>query len=128
MRKNIPGTSPYEPIIGFSRAVRIGNTVHLSGTGPAGADDLDVTGQTRHIFELAAAALSEAGASFSDVVRTRIYLAHAEDWEAVARVHGEFFGSIRPATTMIVASLLNPKWCAEIEMEAVVSGSDCCKK
>jgi enamine deaminase RidA (YjgF/YER057c/UK114 family) len=120
MRKNIPGTSPYEPIIGFSRAVRIGNTVHLSGTGPAGADDLDVTGQTRHIFELAAAALSEAGASFNDVVRTRIYLAHAEDWEAVARVHGEFFGSIRPATTMIVASLLNPKWCAEIEMEAVI--------
>jgi enamine deaminase RidA (YjgF/YER057c/UK114 family) len=121
MRKNIPGTSPYEPIIGFSRAVRIGNTVHLSGTGPAGADDLDVTGQTRHIFELAAAALAEAGASFSDVVRTRIYLAHAEDWEAVARVHGEFFGSVRPATTMIVASLLNPKWCAEIEMEAVIS-------
>ena len=120
-RKNIPGTSPYEPIIGFSRAVRIGNTVHLSGTGPAGADDLDVTGQTRHIFELAAAALAEAGASFSDVVRTRIYLAHAEDWEAVARVHGEFFGSVRPATTMIVASLLNPKWCAEIEMEAVIS-------
>ena len=128
MRKNIPGTSPYEPIIGFSRAVRIGSTVHLSGTGPAGADDLDVTGQTRHIFELAAAALSEAGASFNDVVRTRIYLAHAEDWEAVARVHGEFFGSIRPATTMIVASLLNPKWCAEIEMEAVVPSSDCCKK
>jgi enamine deaminase RidA (YjgF/YER057c/UK114 family) len=121
MRKNIPGTSPYEPIIGFSRAVRIGNTVHLSGTGPAGADDLDVTGQTRHIFELAAAALAEAGASFSDVVRTRIYLAHAEDWEAVARVHGEFFGSVRPASTMIVASLLNPKWCAEIEMEAVIS-------
>lgn len=121
MRKNIPGTSPYEPIIGFSRAVRIGNTVHLSGTGPAGADDLDVTGQTRHIFELAAAALSEAGAGFNDVVRTRIYLAHAEDWEAVARVHGEFFGSVRPATTMIVASLLNPKWCAEIEMEAVIS-------
>jgi enamine deaminase RidA (YjgF/YER057c/UK114 family) len=124
MRKNIPGTSPYEPIIGFSRAVRIGNTVHLSGTGPAGADDLDVTGQTRHIFELAAAALSEAGASFNDVVRTRIYLAHAEDWEAVARVHGEFFGSIRPATTMIVVSLLNPKWCAEIEMEAVVASTD----
>jgi enamine deaminase RidA (YjgF/YER057c/UK114 family) len=124
MRKNIPGTSPYEPIIGFSRAVRIGNTVHLSGTGPAGADDLDVTGQTRHIFELAATALSEAGASFNDVVRTRIYLAHAEDWEAVARVHGEFFGSIRPATTMIVASLLNPKWCAEIEMEAVISDAN----
>jgi enamine deaminase RidA (YjgF/YER057c/UK114 family) len=120
MRKNISGTSPYEPIIGFSRAVRIGNTVHLSGTGPAGADDLDVTAQTHRIFELAAAGLAEAGASFSDVVRTRIFLAHAEDWEAVGRVHGEFFGAIRPASTMVVATLLNPAWRAEIEMEAVV--------
>ena|ERR1035437_3516729 len=124
MRKNIPGTSPYEPIIGFSRAVRIGNTVHLSGTGPAGADDLDATGQTRRIFELAAAALAEAGTSFEHVVRTRIYLAHAEDWEAVGRVHGEFFGTIRPATTMVVvAALLNPAWRAEIEMEAVIPDS-----
>jgi enamine deaminase RidA (YjgF/YER057c/UK114 family) len=123
MRNNIPGTSPYEPIIGFSRAVRVGNTVHLSGTGPVGADDLDAAGQTRRIFEIAAAALGEAGASFKDVVRTRIYLARAEDWEAVGRVHGEFFGTIRPASTMIVAALLNPKWCAEIEMEAVVPES-----
>jgi enamine deaminase RidA (YjgF/YER057c/UK114 family) len=121
MRKNIPGTSPYEPIIGFSRAVRVGNTVHLSGTGPVGADDLDPAGQTRRIFEIAAAALAEAGASYKDVVRTRIYLAHAEDWEAVGRVHGEFFGTIRPASTMIVAALLTPKWCAEIEMEAVIA-------
>ena len=120
MRKNIPGTSPYEPIIGFSRAVRVGNSVLLSGTGPVGADELDATGQTRRIFEIAAKALAEAGASFADVVRTRIYLAHAEDWEAVGRVHGEFFGAIRPASTMIVAALLSPKWCAEIEMEAVV--------
>ena len=122
MRKNISGTSPYEPIIGFSRAVRVGNTVHLSGTGPVGADELDAAGQTRRIFEIAAAALAEAGAGFKDVVRTRIFLAHAEDWEAVGRVHGKFFGEIRPASTMIVATLLNPKWCAEIEMDAVVSG------
>jgi enamine deaminase RidA (YjgF/YER057c/UK114 family) len=121
MRKNISGTSPYEPIIGFSRAVRIGNTVHLSGTGPVGADDQDAAGQTRRIFEIAATALAEAGASFKDVVRTRIYLAHAEDWEAVGRVHGEYFGTIRPASTMIVAALLSPKWCAEIEMEAVIA-------
>jgi enamine deaminase RidA (YjgF/YER057c/UK114 family) len=119
-RKNIAGTSPYEPIIGFSRAVRVGNTVHLSGTGPVGADDLDATAQTRRVFEIAAAALAQAGASFHDVVRTRIFLAHAEDWEAVGRVHGEFFGTIRPAATMVVAALLNPKWCVEIEMEAVV--------
>jgi enamine deaminase RidA (YjgF/YER057c/UK114 family) len=124
MRKNIPGTSPYEPIIGFSRAVRVGKTVHLSGTGPVGADDLDATGQTRRIFEIAGKALAEAGARFEDVVRTRIFLAHAEDWEAVGRVHGEFFGAIRPASTMIVASLLDPKWCAEIEMEAVIPDAD----
>ena len=124
MRKNIPGTSPYEPIIGFSRAVRVGNTVHLSGTGPAGADELDATGQTRRIFDIAEKALAEAGARFEDVVRTRIFLAHAEDWEAVGRVHGEFFGETRPATTMVVvAALLNPAWRVEIEMEAVVPES-----
>src|ERR1017187_10291174 len=123
MRKIIPGTSPYEPIIGFSRAIRIGNTVHRSGTRPVGADDLDAAGQARCIFEIAAAAFAEAGASFKDVVRTRIYLAHAEDWEAVGRVHGEFFGTIRPASTMIVAALLSPKWCAEIEMEAVLDSA-----
>jgi enamine deaminase RidA (YjgF/YER057c/UK114 family) len=120
MRTNISGTSPYEPIIGFSRAVRVGNVVHLSGTGPVGADELDAAGQTRRVFEIAAMALVQAGASFSDVVRTRIFLAHAEDWEAVGRVHGEFFGAIRPASTMVVATLLNPAWRAEIEMEAVV--------
>jgi enamine deaminase RidA (YjgF/YER057c/UK114 family) len=118
-RKNISGTSPYEPIIGFSRAVRVGNSVLLSGTGPVGADDLDAAGQTRRVFEIAAEALSQAGASFADVVRTRMFLAHAEDWEAVGRVHGEFFGQIRPASTMVVAALLNPKWRVEIEMEAV---------
>ena len=124
MRKNISGTSPYEPIIGFSRAVRVGNSVHLSGTGPVGADDLDAAGQTRRIFEIAAAALAQAGASFEDVVRTRMYLTRAEDWEAAGRVHGETFSQIRPATTMVVvAQLLNPAWRVEIEMDAVVSGS-----
>jgi enamine deaminase RidA (YjgF/YER057c/UK114 family) len=122
-RKNIPGTSPYEPIIGFSRAVRVGNSVLLSGTGPVGADDLDAAGQARRVFEIAAEALAQAGASFADVVRTRIFLAHAEDWEAIGRVHGEFFGTIRPASTMVVATLLNPKWRVEIEMEAVIDGA-----
>ena len=127
MRKNIPGTSPYEPIIGFSRAVRVGDTIYLSGTGPVGADDLDAAGQTRRIFEIAAAALAQADASFEDVVRTRIFLTHAEDWEAVGRVHGEFFGEIRPAATMVVvAALLNPAWRIEMEMVAVVPCSDCC--
>jgi enamine deaminase RidA (YjgF/YER057c/UK114 family) len=120
MRKNIPGSSPYEPVIGFSRAVRVGNVVHLSGTGPVGADNEDAAAQTRRIFEIAAEALAQAGATFDHVVRTRMYLAHAEDWEAVGRVHGEFFGTIRPAATMVVAALLNPSWRIEMEMEAVI--------
>jgi enamine deaminase RidA (YjgF/YER057c/UK114 family) len=122
MRQNISGESPFEPIIGFSRAVRVGNEVHLSGTGPVGADNEDAAGQTRRIFAIAAEALSQAGASFDDVVRTRMYLTHVEDWEAVGRVHGEFFAKVRPAATMVVvAKLLNPAWRIEIEMDAVIS-------
>jgi enamine deaminase RidA (YjgF/YER057c/UK114 family) len=122
MRKNISGGSPYEPIIGFSRAVRVDGTVHLAGTGPVGADNEDAAGQTRRIFAIAEKALADAGASFKDVVRTRMYLTHVEDWEAVGRVHGEFFGSIRPAATMVVvAALLNPAWRIEIEFDAVIS-------
>ena len=121
MRTNISGESPFEPIIGFSRAVRVGNAVYLSGTGPVGADDADAEGQTRRIFSIAEAALKRAGAQFKDVVRTRMYLTHVEDWEAVGRVHGEYFGSIRPAATMVVvAGLLNPAWRVEIEMDAVI--------
>jgi len=124
MRKNISGTSPYEPIIGFSRAVRVGNSVFLSGTGPVGADDQDVAGQTRRIFAIAAGALAGAGATFEDVVRTRMYLTHADDWETIGRVHGEFFGQVRPAATMVVvAQLLNPNWRIEIEMDAIISDS-----
>ena len=121
MRQNISGASPYEPIIGFSRAVRVGQVVHLAGTGPVGADNEDAAGQTRRIFEIAQRALAEAGATFNDVARTRMFLTHAEDWEAVGRVHGEFFGTIRPAATMVVvAALLNPNWRIEIEMDAVI--------
>jgi enamine deaminase RidA (YjgF/YER057c/UK114 family) len=124
MRENIPGTSPYEPIIGFSRAVRVGNGIHLSGTGPVGADNEDAAGQTRRIFAIAEKALAEAGASFKEVVRTRMYLTHVEDWEAVGRVHGEFFANIRPAATMlVVAALLNPNWRIEIEFDAVLEKS-----
>jgi len=125
MRKNISGTSPYEPIIGFSRAVRVENSVFLSGTAPVGTEDQDAAGQTRRIFEIAAAALAQAGAGFADVVRTRIYLTRAEDWEAVGCVHGEYFSQVRPAATMVVvAQLLNPAWRVEIEMDAVVSSSE----
>jgi enamine deaminase RidA (YjgF/YER057c/UK114 family) len=121
MRKNITGGSPFEPIIGFSRAVRVGNTVRVAGTGPVGAENEDAAGQTRRIFGIAEKALAEAGASFKDVVRTRMYLTRVEDWEAVGRVHGEFFGNIRPAATMVVvAALLNPNWRVEIELDAIV--------
>ena len=124
MRKNIPGASPYESIIGFSRAVRVGQTVRLSGTGPVGADEADAAAQTRRIFEIAIEALAKAGACLNDVVCTRMYLAHAEDWEAVGRVHGEFFSTIRPAATMVVAQLLNPSWRIEMEMEAVIPDTE----
>ena len=120
-RQNIPGSSPYEPIIGFSRAVRVGNVVHVAGTGPVGAEGEDAAGQTRRIFAIAEKALAEAGAKFGDVVRTRMYLTRAEDWEAVGRVHGEFFGEMRPAATLVVvAALLNPAWRIEMEFEAII--------
>jgi enamine deaminase RidA (YjgF/YER057c/UK114 family) len=121
-RQNFPGTSPYEPIIGFSRAVRVCNAIHVSGTGPVGADEADVATQTRRIIEIAAEVLKRAGSSLNDVVRTRMYLTHVEDWETVGRVHGEYFAQVRPAATMVVvAQLLNPKWRVEIEFDAVVS-------
>jgi len=124
MRTNISGESPYEPIIGFSRAVRVGNAVYLSGTGPVGAEDEDAANQTRRIFAIAAEALAKAGASLEHVVRTRMYLTHVEDWGAVGRVHGEFLAQIRPAATMVVvAALLNPAWRIEIEMDAVIPES-----
>ncbi len=125
MRKNISGGSPFEPIIGFSRAVRVGNSIFVAGTGPVGADNEDVAGQTRQIFAIAEKSLAEAGASWKDVVRTRMFLTHVEDWEIVGRVHGEFFSAIRPAATMVVVSkLLNPAWRIEIEFDAVLSASE----
>jgi len=121
MRQNIPGTSPYEPVIGFSRAVRAGEAVYVSGTGPVGADLADAATQTRHILEIIRGSLEKAGARLEDVVRTRMYLTHAEDWEEVGKAHGEFFGTIRPAATMVVvAALLQPTWRVEIEADAVV--------
>jgi enamine deaminase RidA (YjgF/YER057c/UK114 family) len=125
MRENITGGSPFEPIIGFSRAVRVGNSVLLAGTGPVGAENEDAAGQTRKIFEIAQEALARAGTSLQHVVRTRMFLTHVEDWEAVGRVHGDFFRDIRPAATMVVvAKLLNPAWRIEIEMDAVIPGID----
>jgi enamine deaminase RidA (YjgF/YER057c/UK114 family) len=125
IRENISGSSPFEPVIGFSRAVRIGNAVHVSGTGPVGADEGSVEEQTRRVFEIIEQALTKAGGSLRDIVRTRMYLTHAQDWEAVGRVHGELFGKIRPAATMVVvAALLNPSWRIEIEAEAILDRAE----
>ncbi len=120
-RQNFPGTSPFEPVIGFSRAVRVGQHVMVSGTGPVGCDDADVAGQADQCLTIIAKALEQAGSSFEQVVRTRIYLTRAEDWEAVGRVHGKFFGIVRPAATMVVvAALLDPRWRVEIEADAIL--------
>jgi enamine deaminase RidA (YjgF/YER057c/UK114 family) len=124
MRRNIAGSSPYEPMIGFSRAVEVGGAVYVSGTGPVGAESEDAEGQTRRVLGLVEGVLAHAGLSRAHVVRTRIYLTDVEDWQAVGRVHGEFFGSIRPAATMVVvAGLLNPTWRVEIEADARLDGA-----
>ena len=120
-RTNFPGTSPYEPVIGFSRAVRVGSHVMVSGTGPIGAEDCGVAEQTDQCLTLIAAILKETGTSFEHVVRTRIYLTDVNDWEAASRIHGKFFSLIRPAATMVVvAALLDPRWKVEIEADALI--------
>jgi enamine deaminase RidA (YjgF/YER057c/UK114 family) len=120
-RTNFSGTSPYEPVIGFSRAVRIGNHVHVSGTGPVAADDGDITQQTEQCLNIIATALKNAGSSMEHVYRTRMFLTHTEDWEAAGRVHGKFFSNVRPAATMVVIKeLLNPTWRIEIEADAYI--------
>jgi enamine deaminase RidA (YjgF/YER057c/UK114 family) len=124
-RQNISGSSSFEPVIGFSRAVRLGNHVHVSGTGPVGADQGSVEEQARQVFHIIEESLHRAGATLRDVVRTRMYLTHASDWETVGKVHGELFANIRPAATMVVvAALLNPSWRIEIEVDAVLDRAE----
>ena len=118
--------SPYEPIVGFSRAVRVGNMISVAGTtaGSGGKPVAigDPAAQTRAIFETIEKALIEAGASFKDVVRTRVYLVDIAHWEAVGRIHGEIFADIRPANTALqVSGFVSPDWLVEIEIDAVVS-------
>ncbi len=117
--------SPYEPVIGFSRAVRVGNIVAVGGTtaGSGGKPVAvgDPAAQTKAILEIIAQALADAGARLDDVIRTRIYLTDIAHWEAVGRVHGEMFGSIRPAASILqVSCFINPDWLVEIEADAVV--------
>ena len=121
-RQLISSGSPYEEPIGFSRAVRVGNLVAVAGTAPVwpdGSCDPDPYVQTRRCLETIAGALVEAGASVDQVVRTRMFLIDAGDQEAVGRAHGEVFGAIRPAATMvIVKGLLDPRWKIEVEADA----------
>jgi enamine deaminase RidA (YjgF/YER057c/UK114 family) len=121
-RRRISSGSPYEPVIGFSRAVRVGEHVHVAGTAPVGLDSDDPYEQTKRCLEILLAALADAGARPDDVVRTRIYATDAGDFEEIARAHGEVFGGIRPASTyVIVSGLLDPRWVVELEADAIVS-------
>jgi enamine deaminase RidA (YjgF/YER057c/UK114 family) len=123
-RRRVSSGSPFEPRVGFSRAVRVGQRLLVSGTAPIwpdGSCDPDPANQTRRCFAIILAALAELGGRPADVVRTRTYLVDRDDWEAIGRVHGEVFGDIRPASTMVVvAGLLDPRWRVEIEAEAVL--------
>jgi enamine deaminase RidA (YjgF/YER057c/UK114 family) len=123
-RHRVSSGSPYEPLYGFSRAVRAGDRVLVAGTAPIWPDgevDPDAAGQTRRCLEIIREALEEAGAALTDVVRTRMYIVDPGDSDAVGQAHGEVFGDIRPASTMVVvAALLDARWKVEIEAEAVV--------
>ena len=125
-RQNVSSGSPYEPVIGFSRAVRIGNTIAVGGTAPIGADGKtaglgDPAAQTRRCIEIIKASIEKAGGKLENVIRTRVFLTRQEDWELIGRAHGEAFGAIRPASTMaVVKALLNDEWLVEIEADAVI--------
>ncbi len=123
-RRLISGHSPFEPIVGYSRAVVVGSTVHVAGTAPIAPDGSQTPPgayeQARLCLSIIAGALALAGASVEDVVRTRVFITDPADFEEIGRAHGEVFRDIRPATTCVVTGLLDPAWKVEIEAEAVV--------
>jgi enamine deaminase RidA (YjgF/YER057c/UK114 family) len=123
-RRLIPGTSPYEAVMGYSRAVVAGSIVYVAGTAPIPPDGNPPPEssyeQARLCFEIIGKALDQAGARFEDVVRTRVYVTDPEHFEGVARAHGEVFSEIRPVNTTVVTSLMEPAWKVEIDVEAVI--------
>jgi enamine deaminase RidA (YjgF/YER057c/UK114 family) len=125
-RRLVSSGSPWEPVVGYSRAVRVGERVFVAGTAPIMADAVDppadAYGQAKRCLEIIAASLEQAGASLDHVVRTRAYLTDVNAFDGFAKAHGEAFSEIRPAnTTVVVAALLDPRWLVEIEAEAVVT-------
>ena len=129
-RQNVSSGSPYEPILGISRAVRIGDFIAVAGTAPIGLDGKtgclgDPAGQARRCFEIIETALGKLGSGFSDVIRSRILLTRIEDWRVVAEVHGEIFHEIRPVNTVMqVVRFADPDWLVEIEVDAVLNGKE----
>jgi enamine deaminase RidA (YjgF/YER057c/UK114 family) len=126
-RRLVPADSPFAPTVGYSRAVRVGDRVHVSGTAavmPEGAPPpTGAYAQARRCLEIILAALAEVGARPEHVVRTRVYITSADDWEEIGRAHGEVFGEIRPASAMLVITgLLDPRFLVEIEADAIVPG------